>query len=36
MVETLGLPTAFFTLSAVDLQWPELVHVLNVEEHTSK
>lgn len=31
MVETLGLPTAFFTLSAADLQWPELAHLLDVE-----
>ena len=31
MVETLGLPTAFFTLSAADLHWPELAHLLDVE-----
>lgn len=24
MVDTLGLPTIFFTHSAADLQWPEL------------
>ena len=35
MVDTLGLPTAFFTLSAADLQWPELAHLLNVEEPLS-
>ena len=32
MVDTLGLPTVFFTLSAADLQWPELANLLNVEE----
>lgn len=32
MVDTLGLPTAFFTLSAADLQWPELANLLNIEE----
>ena len=32
MVDTLGIPTAFFTLSAADLQWPELADLLNVEE----
>ena len=32
MVHTLGLPTVFFTLSAADLQWPELANLLNVEE----
>ena len=31
MVDTLGLPTAFFTLSAADLQWPELADLLDVE-----
>jgi len=31
MVDTLGLPTAFFTLSAADLQWPELANLLGVE-----
>lgn len=30
MVDTLGLPTAFFTLSARDLQWPELAHLPDV------
>ena len=33
MVDTLGLPTVFFTLSAADLQWPELAKLLNVENH---
>jgi len=32
MVDTLGLPTVFFTLSAADLQWPELANILGVEE----
>lgn len=32
MVDTLGLPTVFFTLSAADLQWPELASLLNVGE----
>ena len=32
MVDTLGLPKVFFTLSAADLQWPELANLLNVEE----
>ena len=32
MVDTLGLPTVFFTLSAADLQWPELANLLNVGE----
>ena len=32
MVDTLGLPTVFFTLSATDLQWPELANLLNVGE----
>ena len=35
MVDTLGLPTVFFTHSAADLQWPELAHLLGVEDHTS-
>ena len=30
MVNTLGLPTAFFTLSAADLQWPELADLLDI------
>ena len=29
---TLGLPTVFFTLSAADLQWPELANLLDVDE----
>ena len=35
MDDTLGLPTAFFTLSAADLQQPELAHLLHVEEPLS-
>ena len=29
MVDTLGLPTVFFTHSAADLQWPELARLAN-------
>ena len=33
MVDTLGLPTIFFTHSAAaDLQWPELARFLGVED----
>ena len=32
MVDTLGLPTIFFTHSAADLQWPELAHLICPEE----
>ena len=32
MVDTLGLPTMFFTLSTADLQWPELADLVDVEE----
>lgn len=32
MVDTLSLPTVFFTLSAADLQWPELADLLDVDE----
>ena len=32
MVDTLGLPTVFFTHSAADLQWPELARLLGVED----
>ena len=28
MVDTLGLPTIFFTHSAADFQWPELAHLI--------
>ena len=28
MVDTLGLPTVFFTHSAADLQWPELAQLI--------
>ena len=30
MVDILGLLTVFFTLSAADLQWPELADLLDV------
>lgn len=29
MVDSLGMPTIFFTHSAADLQWPELAHLLS-------
>ena len=32
MVDTLGLPTIFFTHSAADLQWPELLHLICPED----
>jgi len=32
VVDTLGLSTAFLTLSIADLKWPELAHVLNVKD----
>jgi len=32
MIDTLGLPTLFFTLSAADLQWPELANLLDVDD----
>lgn len=32
MVDTLGLPTVFFTLSAADLQCPELANLYNVTD----
>lgn len=35
MVETLGLPTIFFTHSAADLQWPELARLICLEDHES-
>ncbi len=35
MVDTLGLPTVFFTHSAADFQWPELARLLGVEDPTS-
>ena len=31
MVDSLGMPTIFFTHSAADLQWPELAHLLSPE-----
>lgn len=35
MVDTLGLPTIFFTHSAADLQWPELAHLICPEDPDS-
>ena len=36
MVDTLGLPTVFFTHSAADLQWPELARLICPEDpHSS-
>lgn len=35
MVDTLGLPTIFFTHSVADLQWPDLAH-LTCLDSTSK
>ena len=35
MVDTLGLPTIFFTHSAADLQWPELAHLICQEDPDS-
>ena len=32
MVDTLGLPTIFFTHSAADLQWPELAQLICPED----
>ena len=32
MVDTLGLPTIFFTHSAADLQWPELARLISPED----
>ena len=32
MIDTLGLPTIFFTHSAADLQWPELAHLICPED----
>ena len=32
MVDTLGLPTIFFTHSAADLQWPELARLICPED----
>ena len=29
MVDSLGMPTIFFTHSAVDFQWPELAHLFS-------
>ena len=35
MVDTVGLPTVFFTHSAADLQWPELARLICPEEPDS-
>ena len=35
MVDTLGLPTVFFTHSAADGQWPELAHLICSDSHPS-
>lgn len=32
MVQQLGLPTLFFTLSAADMHWPELYKLLAPDE----
>ena len=36
IVDTLGLPTIFFTHSAADLQWPELAHLVCPEDPNSR
>lgn len=36
MVDTLGLPTIFFTHSAADLQWPELARLICPEDSNSR
>ena len=36
MVDTLGLPTIFFTHSAADLQWPELTRLICPEDAESR
>ena len=36
MVDTLGLPTIFFTHSAADLQWPELARLICPECSSSR
>ena len=36
MVDTLGLPTIFFTHCAADLQWPELARLIFPEEPESR
>ena len=36
MVDTLGLPTIFFTHSAADLQWPELARLICPEHPNSR
>uniref|UniRef100_A0A1X7TZ98 Helitron helicase-like domain-containing protein n=1 Tax=Amphimedon queenslandica TaxID=400682 RepID=A0A1X7TZ98_AMPQE len=36
MIDTLGLPTFFFTHSAADHQWPELAHLICPEDPDDK
>ena len=36
MVDTLGLPTIFFTYSAADLQWPKLARLICPEDPESR
>ncbi len=36
MVDTLGLPTVFFTHSATDTQWPELANLICTNNPSSK
>ena len=36
MVDTLGLPTVFFTHSAADTQWPELANLICAHNPSSK
>ena len=36
VVDTLGLPTVFFTHSAADLQWPELARLICPENPESR
>ncbi len=36
MVDTLGLPTVFFTHSAADLHWPELAHLICPDDPESR
>ena len=36
MVDTLGLPTIFFTQSAADLHWPELTKLTNPDDGNSR
>lgn len=36
LVDTIGLPTTFFTHSAADLQWSELAHLICPDEADSR